>query len=93
METKQKEQLLKENLFNNIEFKVDQTSLKGELFFGDIHKGMFRNLSSSYFTGRINDKLVDNPGFYVKCTGPPTKVDLENDKVYEEGGKLVIEKN
>lgn len=93
MNTKQKEELLKENLFHDIEFRINQNKINGQLFFGSMHKDVFKDLSSSCRIGKLDDKMqYHNLGFYVKPNGFPTKIDLENDNIYQEGGRLVVER-
>ena len=75
-------------MFKNIELKVGGETIEGQLSFGEVEKdGVFKDLSSSYRLGMINNKAVSNPGFYVRYNGRSMK----NVKVYQEGGRLIVE--
>jgi len=94
MNRKEKKELLKKNLFNNIELRVNgihQTN--SQLFFGCMCKDVFKDLSSSYHMGKLDEKRqYQDLGFYVKSNGFPIKVDLNKDNVYEKGGEVIVEK-
>jgi hypothetical protein len=94
MNNKSKSKLLEKKLFNDIELKINNSRIQSQLFFGGMKKDIFVDLSSSYRTGRMGDKLpLDYLGFYVKDNGFPVKINLNSDKIYEiEGGKIIVEK-
>lgn len=87
-------ELLKRNLFHNIELIVTKNSkFNGELIFGGVNKTEgFKILSSQYLEGRIYPKSFNEIGFYVQYEGFPIKVNLKRDNIYEQGGRLVISK-
>ncbi|HPD82169.1 MAG TPA: hypothetical protein PK357_03660 [Candidatus Pacearchaeota archaeon] len=93
---KGKVKLLEKKLFNNIKLMTNGENasiVNSQLFFGGMKKDIFVDMSSSYLLGRISDKQpLDQLGFYVKHKGYPIKIDLNHDKVYEDGGKLIVEK-
>lgn len=94
MNKKEKQKLLKKNLFHNIELLVKGVhQTNSQLFFGGMNGEIFKDLSSSYLVGKLDEKKpYQDLGFYVKSNGFPIKINLDKDNVYEKGGEVIVEK-